>query len=584
MKKARGGIHSIQFNLSLISIVFSIPVVVFLICTNIYSVKISREKEAGLLQNSLLVFQSQVDSDFLNYERYLMTIMGESGDLASLSRKDEDNARILAQFRIQNRLSELLSYNNRLFGLFVYSSESGKTAAAYDPCITMTEREALFEAVLELAQEEKSGVLWFPWRAKGQWYLFRVLMDRGVMAGAIVKPEALLADHRKGEQSFVDEVAYISPTLGPLTGSGLNIDSKHMAEAIDGCTYYQSDGKSYMATAVASAYGDFYLTAVTGCESIFSGLGGFQILLGVLTLICICMICGQRLFFKHKLIAPVNIAVEAMEQVQNGDLSTHIKAVRAFNEFQVVYKTFNAMIDEIRQLKIDIYEENLLRKQTTLQYLSLQMNPHFFVNSINVVSRLIESGNIHRAMKAMDGLTEYMRYALSCTTSVVSLESELGHVENYVELQNIRYCQEAALKSCVDPYTLFLAIPQMLIFTFIENSFKYARQKEQSLTLFLSCRLENGDAAELLVIEISDSGPGYPPEILEVFGNDRPIEDERGTHIGLYNVYNRLKLLYEGRAHMKLENRQGHAWAEIVLPAVDIEFWKEDKDVSSISC
>lgn len=584
MKKTWGGIHSVQFNLSLISILFSIPIVIFLVCTNIYSIKISREKEALLLKNSLLVFQSQVDSDFLNYERYLMTIMGESGDLALFSRQEKSNERTLSQFRLQNQLSELLSYNNRLFGLFVYSSTSQKIAASYDPDITMEEREALKGAVLEIAQMDDNGVLWFPWKAGGQWYLFRILEERGVMAGAVVKPEKLLTDYKKNGQSLVDEVVYMSESKDVLTETHIGLEGFPVAQALLEYDYFESGNGRYMVTAVGSDYGDFYLTAMVHYGQAAFAMGYFQLLLTVMTVICVGIICLQRIFFKRKIIAPMRLAVKGMEQVQNGDLTAHIEAARVFNEFHIVYKTFNAMVEEIRCLKINVYEEKLLRKQTTLQYLSLQMNPHFFVNSINVVSRLVESGNTRRALKAMDGLTEYMRYALSCTRAVVSLESELGHVKNYVELQNIRYCSEAVLEMSVNPYTLFTAIPQMLIFTFIENSFKYARQEGKKLCITLSCEVEQCQGTDMLVIIISDSGPGYPGEIIDSLKYDRPFEDDRGTHIGLFNICSRLKLLYEGKAGITLENRQGHAWARICLPAIDIEQWEEKSYVSSAGC
>lgn len=584
MKKAWGGIHSIQFNLSLISILFSIPIVIFLVCTNVYSIRISREKEASLLKNSLIVFQSQVDSDFLNYERYLMTIMGESKDLAQFSRPEKDNIRTLAQFRIQNQLSELLSYNNRLFGLFVYSRASQTVAAAYDPDITMDEREALAAAILELGGNEDSGVLWFPWKAGGQWYLIRVLVDRGIMAGAVVKPEKLLADYKKNGQSFVDQAAYMSDTDGVLTETKVDMNGISMDRALAGYENYQDNGNRYMVTAALSEYGDFYLTAMVHYPTALSTMGYFQILLAAMTVICVVVINVQRWFFKRKIIAPMNLAVKAMEEVSGGNLSAHIGTVAAFNEFQVIYRTFDTMVDEIRQLKIDVYEENLRRKQTTLEYLALQMNPHFFVNAVNVVSRLIEGAHIRQAMKAMDNLGEYMRYALSCTSSVVSLESELAHAQKYVELQNVRYCSEAVLETSVNPYALFMAVPRMLIFTFVENAFKYARKDGERLSIFLKCWLEPVKEQEYLMLEIWDLGPGYPPEMLEAFGEDEPMKDMLGTHIGLFNVSSRLRLLYEGKAHIRLENKEGHAWAKICLPAIDIEQWEEKSYVSSAGC
>jgi len=109
-------------------------------------------------------------------------------------------------------------------------------------------------------------------------------------------------------------------------------------------------------------------------------------------------------------------------------------------------------------------------------------------------------------------------------------------------------------------------IPPLLLQTFIENSVKYAMNMDTVVELRLNgARLESDP--DKMVFTIEDTGPGFPPNILEALENGKRIVDERGEHIGIFNVQQRLWLVYGDQSEISFENTDGPgARIRIVLP------------------
>ncbi len=73
---------------------------------------------------------------------------------------------------------------------------------------------------------------------------------------------------------------------------------------------------------------------------------------------------------------PLSALESTITKIRQGSFESKVED-RAGTEIQGVYDTFNAMMDEIRTLKIQSYEERLLQQQYHLRYLQLQLEPHF---------------------------------------------------------------------------------------------------------------------------------------------------------------------------------------------------------------
>lgn len=87
------------------------------------------------------------------------------------------------------------------------------------------------------------------------------------------------------------------------------------------------------------------------------------------------------------MIVPIRSIVNTMREVGDGATSIRIPPIKKLSEFQLIAKTFNNMMDQMEQLKIDIYEKKIAEQELYIQCSKLQINPHFFLNSLNTLSR-----------------------------------------------------------------------------------------------------------------------------------------------------------------------------------------------------
>ena len=72
--------------------------------------------------------------------------------------------------------------------------------------------------------------------------------------------------------------------------------------------------------------------------------------------------------------------------------------------------TFNNMLEEIDKLKSDVYEEKISRQKAELKHLQGQVNPHFYLNSLNIIYTLARTGELELLEEMCTCLIDYFRY------------------------------------------------------------------------------------------------------------------------------------------------------------------------------
>ena len=101
-------------------------------------------------------------------------------------------------------------------------------------------------------------------------------------------------------------------------------------------------------------------------------------------------------------------------------------------EFQIMNSSFNRMIKEIKELKIDNYEKQIERKNAELRHLQAQVNPHFFLNSLNIIFNLATAGEYRLIQDLAKSLANYFRFVFRSSSYFVTLADEIRHTENYL--------------------------------------------------------------------------------------------------------------------------------------------------------
>ena len=131
------------------------------------------------------------------------------------------------------------------------------------------------------------------------------------------------------------------------------------------------------------------------------------------------------------------------------------------------------MMDEIRDLKIRMYEEQLREKETYLQYLQLQIHPHFFLNCMSLIHNMASLKKYEEIKKLSQHMVRYFRYMMTKANTLIPVKEEISHINDYMEIQKMRFPGKILFSVETDPETEEALLPPLSIQTFVKNAVKY---------------------------------------------------------------------------------------------------------------
>ncbi|MGB3471500.1 MAG: sensor histidine kinase [Erythrobacter sp.] len=175
-------------------------------------------------------------------------------------------------------------------------------------------------------------------------------------------------------------------------------------------------------------------------------------------------------------------------------------------------------------------------RDAQLATLRHQLSPHFLFNTLNSISALIAEDDPKNAQKAVLMLSDFLRFSLdSNADELVPLEEELGSLQKYLDIEQMRYELRLQVEFDIDDDARDFRVPPFLLQPVIENIVKHAVAKvNRPIHVSLSCVLADGD----LSIRVTDDGPGLATSTPQTTGT------------GLRNLKRRLQLIYGERARM----------------------------------
>lgn len=192
--------------------------------------------------------------------------------------------------------------------------------------------------------------------------------------------------------------------------------------------------------------------------------------------------------------------------------------------------------------------------EARLQALSSQINPHFLFNTLNSVSSLIRT-DPHQARLVVFKLSRILRRLLRKHENFNPLREELTFIDDYLSIEVVRFGEKLRFEKEVEPKTLDMAVPSMLLQPLIENCIKHGlSSKVEGGTIRLASREESGR----LRLVVEDDGIGIPEAKLATLF-------ERG--IGISSVNERLKVLFGTDYRIWIDSKPGQGTRiEIEVP------------------
>lgn len=202
----------------------------------------------------------------------------------------------------------------------------------------------------------------------------------------------------------------------------------------------------------------------------------------------------------------------------------------------------------LEKQKSDAIEKEKL--QTELSLLKSQIHPHFFFNTLNNLYALtIKKSDLAPGMLLK--LSELMSYSLyESEGSYVSLSKEIKHIQNYIELESLRFGNSMNVDFAVKGLEEDKFIPPLIFLPFIENCFKHTATKHRGLSIVIDLTIHND------TITLKTKNP---------YAHDQKKLSTAGG-LGLRNVQRRLKLLYEDAYYLETEIAESYFIAVLQIP------------------
>ena len=219
----------------------------------------------------------------------------------------------------------------------------------------------------------------------------------------------------------------------------------------------------------------------------------------------------------------------------------------------IALKVWNAL-----RIELTLEEQKRLLLEARLDALQRQINPHFLFNTLNSIASLVRM-KPELAREMIVKLANILRALLKDHDTYVPLREELSFTDDYLDIEVVRFgADKLRVEKEIDPRTLAVLVPSILLQPLIENSIKHGLEPRlRGGTVTLRSRLD-GDR---VLIEVADDGVGM--------GN-RPASalPRAGNGIGMKNVQERLEVLYGNQARFTIVSNPGRGTlVSIEIPA-----------------
>ncbi len=300
-----------------------------------------------------------------------------------------------------------------------------------------------------------------------------------------------------------------------------------------------------------------------------------------LTILCMTSALVTLLVFllTRGITAPLQRLAEAAEQVANGSLVAEVSGPVTNDEVGIVTAAFNQMVvslkDNMEQARQRIALESAMKekqllmeahlKDTQLKYLQSQINPHFLFNTLNACAQLAMLEGADRTYTYVQNVADFYRYNVRKKDGVATLAEEIGLVNNYIYIINVRFSGEIHFIKEIEEGVTDVPMPAMILQPLVENSINHGlRDVEWEKKIWLSVYRENNR----ICVSVRDNGIGISPEQTQsILNNDLNGNglQEHTTGVGLRNVIGRLRLFYNRDDVMEITSTGSGMGTEVAV-------------------
>jgi sensor histidine kinase YesM len=500
----------------------------------------------------LKIYNNEFLNNIVEMDSILSSITSQGEELAKI-KSSQETERSLSSISLFNYIRNLLYKNDVADVIVVYDKN-------YNVCLDTIKSDISYEQKNRLREFtrnalENNNIHNLKWNFIQQGnvtYMYKMILNESRAIAIYVRTSKLLkalSTEDNGNRSIV--LVNNKGIIGKIWGN-------ETEDIVIWGNINRINSENYYSIMKNDIKGQLAIYCFTRKNSVIQQTHTSMIVVAITVCVAVFFMLFILRFTRKEIAAPMQLMINDMERIKNGEYENRIDGNFRTKEFQMLQETTNQMVDEIMGLKIKAYEKRIELQDMELKSIRLQLKPHFFLNALTTISSLGSQNKNTQIKTYIEALSKNVRYMFRMGLHTVPIKEEIKHVENYFEMQELKY--PGCIFYLIDlPQELEeWKIPQMLIHTFIENEYKYAVSIDETLTILIKISRQEKNGEEVLLIEIEDDGKGYPNEIIDYMNGITDYTSEKGTRIGLWSIKRMMELMYERNDLVVLTNIYPH--------------------------
>jgi len=312
---------------------------------------------------------------------------------------------------------------------------------------------------------------------------------------------------------------------------------------------------AYAVTRHVCAASGWELYHIVEKKNLFAEAGIVRAIILVFSAIAVALMAVLSVWQAYRITKPLYELKDNIRAVGQGERAFH--NIFPDDEIGVIGQEFQKMVTEKLELKERITQEELLRKDSQLQLLQSQINPHFLYNTLETLYWMAFEQGADEVADLTQSLSEIFKISLNNGEELISVRDEIRFIEDYLHIQNVRFEGKFLVRIQIDERIEDWMIVKQILQPFVENAIYHGLEpKMEKGNLTVTGKLEEN----FLVFSIMDDGVGISSDVDVTEG------------YAVSNVIQRVKLHYGESADVVFSSEQGKGTTvKILLPVQEVQ-------------
>ncbi len=358
--------------------------------------------------------------------------------------------------------------------------------------------------------------------------------------------------------------------------SGMVKENTQMASTYEDGTHIENFMGEERAVVVKTiGYTGWKIVNVTPTSKLFRNtihIGFFMVMICTVT---IFLILFGNIFISDRVTEPLRNLEESIRYLEEGHLEDEHIYIGGSHEIRHLGQTITLMVKRMKDLMDKMVREQEDKRKSELDALQSQINPHFLYNTLNSVVWMVECEQYREALSMVKALAKLFRISLSKGNSIITIEDELTHAQNYMSIQQMLYRNKFCVKIDVEPAIRGCITIKLIVQPILENAIYHGMEfMDGEGEITVHGYEKDGD----IYIEVSDNGMGIPEETIESLLTDKSRARGKGSGIGLWNVNQRIALYFKGDYGLSIKSELDEGTTVTIhLPKILYEDYRREE-------